>query len=153
MNDRMGKRGEWWVVLQGILLFAVALAPRVGWFALPPELMWLGFLLMAAGGIFGAAGALHLGENLTVFPKPRENGRLVTSGTYALARHPIYSGLVLAAFGWALWNLNPLGLLLAAALGIFFDAKSRHEERWLAEKYPEYAEYRKRVRKLIPFVY
>jgi protein-S-isoprenylcysteine O-methyltransferase Ste14 len=31
--------------------------------------------------------------------------------------------------------------------------KARREERWLAEAYPGYAGYKRRTRKLIPFVY
>jgi len=39
------------------------------------------------------------------------------------------------------------------ALFIFFDLKSRREERWLREAYPEYGDYQKRVKKLVPWVY
>jgi protein-S-isoprenylcysteine O-methyltransferase Ste14 len=31
--------------------------------------------------------------------------------------------------------------------------KSRHEEQWLSAKFPAYAAYQKRVRKLIPYIY
>jgi protein-S-isoprenylcysteine O-methyltransferase Ste14 len=46
-----------------------------------------------------------------------------------------------------------LTLLYVAALFALLDIKSRHEERWLAQKFPEYAAYQRRVRKLIPFLY
>jgi len=36
---------------------------------------------------------------------------------------------------------------------VFFDVKSRLEERWLAEKFSAYPEYRTRVKKLIPWLY
>jgi protein-S-isoprenylcysteine O-methyltransferase Ste14 len=36
---------------------------------------------------------------------------------------------------------------------VFFDIKSRREERWLKAKYPGYGAYQKSVRKLIPFIY
>ena len=36
---------------------------------------------------------------------------------------------------------------------MFFDIKSRREERWLMARFPAYASYRKRVRKLIPLIY
>ena len=44
-------------------------------------------------------------------------------------------------------------LLWAALLVVFFDIKSRREEAWLAARFPAYADYRRRVRKLIPFIY
>ena len=38
--------------------------------------------------------------------------------------------------------------IYAMLLFIFFDIKSRREERWLARKFPDYAGYQQRVRKL-----
>ena len=43
--------------------------------------------------------------------------------------------------------------LWAALLLVFFDIKSRREEAWLVARFPAYADYRRRVRKLIPFIY
>jgi|DewCreStandDraft_2_1066082.scaffolds.fasta_scaffold01889_10 protein-S-isoprenylcysteine O-methyltransferase Ste14 len=157
----MGKRGEGWVVLQFLLFVIIALAPLREQFALPflragagaTALRAIGVLLMAGGGLFGMAAVLGLGRNLTAFPRPIEGGTLVTSGAYAIVRHPIYAGLILAAFGWALWNTSLVGLGLGVILFLFFDLKSRQEERWLAQVYPEYRAYQQRVKKLIPWVY
>jgi protein-S-isoprenylcysteine O-methyltransferase Ste14 len=77
----------------------------------------------------------------------------VETGPYGWVRHPIYSGLILAAFGWALIAQGWLTLLWAVVLLVFFDIKSRREERWLMARFPAYASYRKRVRKLIPLIY
>jgi protein-S-isoprenylcysteine O-methyltransferase Ste14 len=38
-------------------------------------------------------------------------------------------------------------------LAAFLDRKAAREERWLEEKFPDYPEYRRRVRKFIPFLY
>ena len=57
------------------------------------------------------------------------------------------------AFGWAFVARGWLTLAYAAILLAFLDLKSAREERWLEARYPEYAAYRERVRKLIPFVY
>jgi protein-S-isoprenylcysteine O-methyltransferase Ste14 len=57
------------------------------------------------------------------------------------------------ALGWGLWLPGWLTIGYAILLFVFFDVKSRREERLLEAKFPEYAEYRKRVRKLVPFVY
>jgi len=94
-----------------------------------------------------------LGTNITPFPRPIAGGKLVTSGVYALVRHPIYAGLIVAAFGWALVRMNPLGVFLALLLLGFFDLKSRREEAWLMEVYRDYVDYRRRVKKLIPGIY
>ena len=55
--------------------------------------------------------------------------------------------------GWAIWRHGWLTLLYAALLFLLFDAKARREERWLLEKFPSYSEYKRRVRKLVPFLY
>jgi protein-S-isoprenylcysteine O-methyltransferase Ste14 len=149
----MGKRGEGWFVLQLVLFAALLFAPKIPPLVFPLWLRILGLAIIVVGGIFGTGGMLALGANLSPFPKPIEGGALVTSGVYRWVRHPIYTGLILGTLGWSMWHANLLGVGLAAVLFIFFDLKSRREERWLMEAYPGYAKYRQRVRKLIPFVY
>ncbi len=154
-----GARGEWYVVVQSVLFALIAFGPRTwrGWPAWPfptartLELMAAGMLL--AGAALMLAAFARMGSQLTSLPYPAEHGRLLRSGAYRLVRHPIYSGLILAAVGWAILQRGWLTLLYAALLFALFDLKARREEAWLAAKYPEYADYRRRVRKLIPFVY
>lgn len=94
-----------------------------------------------------------MGQNLTPLPYPREDGQLVKSGVYSIVRHPLYSGLIFAAFSWVVFQLSLSHLIGAAILCAFFDAKARREEAWLSEKYPEYSDYQQKVKKLIPGVY
>lgn len=149
----MGKRGEGWFVLQMILFAVILFAPQATCFACPPWLKAMGLVILAMGGLFGTWGMITLGRNLTPFPKPIEGGELVTRGPYRLVRHPIYAGLIFGTLGWALFRANLLGLALALLLFIFFDLKSRREEQWLREAYAGYADYQKRVKKLVPWVY
>jgi protein-S-isoprenylcysteine O-methyltransferase Ste14 len=149
----MGRRGEGWFALQMVLFAVILFAPRVPPLEFPLWLRLLGLVILAVGGVFGTGGGLALGSNLTPFPKPIEGGTLVTSGVYGLVRHPIYTGLILGTLGWAIFRSNLLGVGLAVALFLFFDLKSRREERWLAEAYPGYEDYRKKVKKLVPYIY
>lgn len=149
----MGKRGEGWVLLQMVIFAIILLAPRIPPVVFPRWLRGIGLLLLVMGGVFGTWGVLALGKNLTAFPRPIEGGALVTNGPYAYVRHPIYSGLILGTLGWAVFRTNSLGVALALVLLVFFDLKSRQEERWLSETYAGYGEYQRRVRKLIPWVY
>jgi protein-S-isoprenylcysteine O-methyltransferase Ste14 len=154
-----GARGEWYVIAQVGLFALVVLGPRT----LPGLPAWgptaaligsvLGVALMPSGAALSVAGLLRLGPNLTPLPYPKDCSELVDSGAYAIVRHPIYSGLILAAFGWGLWVHGGLTLVWALLLFAFFDVKSRLEERWLAEKFADYRAYQQRVRKLIPWVY
>jgi protein-S-isoprenylcysteine O-methyltransferase Ste14 len=149
----MGKRGEGWFILQLVLFAVILLAPRIPELLFPLWLRIAGLAILALGGVFGTGGVLALGSNLTPFPKPIEGGTLVTSGVYGVVRHPIYTGLILGTLGWGIFRSSLLGIGLAIVLFIFFDLKSRREEVWLAEAYPGYGDYRKRVKKLVPWVY
>ena len=154
-----GSRGEWFVVVQVVLFLIVIFAPRTLplWPMWSPVLMQLGtgagFIFLVVGGLFMVAGIFRLGNNLTPLPFPKEEGNLVETGPYAWVRHPIYSGGILVAFGWGFFVHGWLTLVYALILFVFFDIKSRREERWLKKKYPGYASYQMRVRKLIPFIY
>ena len=112
-----------------------------------------GLLLLLAAVWLLLAGILHLGRNLTPNPKPIDDGQLVESGAYAVVRHPIYAGIIIGMLAIALFINSAFGIIGAVIVFIFFDQKSRREEAWLAEAYAGYAGYKRRTRKLIPFLY
>ena len=149
-----GTRGEWWVVGQFVLMAAVVFAPA-GWRWTASRGVWIapGILLVALGLGLAARGMLDLGTSLSPFPQPRHRAALVQTGTFAYVRHPIYGGVIVAALGWALWRTSGLHLLLAVALASYLDAKGRHEEMLLLERYPDYAVYRTRTKRLIPWLF
>ena len=155
-----GERGEWYVIVQFALFALIGFGPRT-WPGAPSvgepwasAARWLGFALILAGGALAVGGLMKLGSrNLTALPYPREDASLVTKGPYAIVRHPIYSGLIFAAFGWGLWLQAPLTLLFSVGLFVLFDLKTRKEEAWLIERFPKYREYCGKVKKLIPWLY
>ena len=152
-------RGEWYVIIQFVLFAVIALGPR----NLPNSDGWsdpwntigffLGLIFGLIGGVLGLAGILSLGRNLTAVPHPKEEAVHVQSGAYKIVRHPIYSGIILAAIGFAFVINGTLTFFYVIVLFIFFDIKSRREEQWLSEKFPTYSFYQQKVRKLIPFIY
>ncbi len=152
----LGPRGEGWVLIQGVLLVIVAAA---GW-SLGPD--WsgpgrlvgvvVGLALIAGGVVLVARGVADLGAAMTPVPRPRDGAELVETGVYALVRHPIYGGLVLVAFGWALVRASIVAAILAAVLATVLHLKSVREERWLETRYPAYGAYRARTRRFIPWI-
>jgi protein-S-isoprenylcysteine O-methyltransferase Ste14 len=108
---------------------------------------------MAAAAVLVMRGLIDLGRNLTAVPRPRADAQLVETGIFALVRHPLYGGLILGSLGWSLLLGSLLALPFVAALAIVLDAKSRREEAWLEDRFPEYADYRTRTRRMIPWVY
>jgi protein-S-isoprenylcysteine O-methyltransferase Ste14 len=154
-----GKRGEWYVVVQFLLFGLIFLTPFLtsqtsGW-AEPWHMIGrvLGIMSIMLGGVLALAGLASLGRNLAVVPHPKEDANLVEYGAYKIVRHPIYSGIIFGAFGWGLLMNSVFTLLLSAVLFLFFDIKSRREEKWLGKKFDGYAAYQQRVRKLLPFIY
>jgi protein-S-isoprenylcysteine O-methyltransferase Ste14 len=98
-------------------------------------------------------GLVRLGGGLTPLPYPKDGAELIQTGPFALVRHPMYGGGLVLALGWALYVRGWLTLLYVVVLFVFLDVKSRREEKWLSDKFSTYAAYKKRVRKLIPFIY
>jgi protein-S-isoprenylcysteine O-methyltransferase Ste14 len=86
-------------------------------------------------------------------PHPLSGARLITDGPYRRVRHPMYGGLVLAAIGWAALSASPPTCFLAILTFVFFDLKSRREEAWLSDQFPDYDRYREHTRRLIPSIY
>ena len=154
-----GARGEWLVVGQVALIALVFFGPRSvrGWpasqFPFPQAWPIVGSVLLISGGALLVAGLIRLGPGLTPLPYPKDGADLIQTGPFALVRHPMYAGGIILAVGWALFVQGWLTLGYVLVLFVFLDAKSRREERWLAEKFPAYAAYQRRVRKLIPFLY
>lgn len=154
-----GARGEWFVLGQFVLGLLVLFGPRalgaLGAWSLPfvRERQVLGAVLILAGTALFLPAAVRLGPALTPLPYPKADAPLVQTGPFALVRHPIYAGVLAASLGMALAVTGWLTFVYAAAVFVLLDVKSRREERWLVEKFPEYPAYQRRVRKLIPLVY
>jgi protein-S-isoprenylcysteine O-methyltransferase Ste14 len=81
----------------------------------------------------------------------KEHHELITDGPYAIARHPIYSGLLLMMLGTVL-VLGRLDSLIAfITRGMMYVFKIRREERLMEQHFPDqYPAYRARVRALMP---
>jgi len=152
-----GKRGEWYVAIQLVLIAAVFLAPQTlpGLPSWPASLervgMFAGAALIVAGtGLFLAA-VFTLGPNLTPLPRPKPNSTLVQTGPYRLVRHPIYTGDLLLLIGLEL-ALNSWLVVGAIALCPVVMWKAMKEEKMLLRKLTGYVEYHQRTKRFIPFL-
>lgn len=112
-----------------------------------------GVTLCALGIGFAIYARFYLGSNWGLPMSRKANPELITSGPYALVRHPIYTGLLLAMIGSALAESVTWALALLV-FGPYFVYSARVEERTMADAFPEqYTAYRERTKMLVPFVY
>jgi len=144
--------GYVWVGTQAVLLGAIGLV-QPDQLSVPAIVSTIGIILIVAGLLIAGVSAFQLGHSLSVFPAPVPDGSLITTGLFGLVRHPIYTGVILAAVGWSLSRSSLIGMALCVVLFLFFDRKAAYEERQLAVQFPDYAAYRARTCKLIPVLY
>jgi protein-S-isoprenylcysteine O-methyltransferase Ste14 len=135
------------VTIQFILLtiFYIPLFSNV--FQTPLIVKYAGVIVSILGFLIIVLAILQLNKNLTPFPTPKENGVLINTGLYKYVRHPIYSGIFLAAIGIAIYTGSYWQLAISFILLILFYYKSKYEESLLIEKYNEYENYKKGTRR------
>jgi protein-S-isoprenylcysteine O-methyltransferase Ste14 len=76
---------------------------------------------------------------------------VISTGPYAIVRHPMYGSIILFFFGVPLLLGSWWGLLCAPLFALLFAVRTRIEERALAAGLPDYADYAARVRyRLVP---
>jgi protein-S-isoprenylcysteine O-methyltransferase Ste14 len=127
----------------------------LGFVQLPPQelspgLFLTSLLLLIAGTAFAVYAVVVLGRSISVMPEAR---RLVTSGPYALVRHPLYLGEMVAIAGIALQHLSAWALLLLGLAWAFQLQRMIFEERVLSQSFPGYGDYMARTARLVPGVY
>jgi protein-S-isoprenylcysteine O-methyltransferase Ste14 len=137
-------------VLFAVLLAALLLFPFGG----DTGLRLIGFVMIGIGGLVILLGILeHQARNRalpSITPTPNQRVGLVDTGIYRHIRHPLYSGVILGAFGAALAHGHVAPILVAVVIGVFFTFKSRYEEALLRQTYPEYAAYMTRTGRFLP---
>jgi protein-S-isoprenylcysteine O-methyltransferase Ste14 len=111
---------------------------------------------VAVGSVWLVVAAVNtLGKEWSLTARLVEGHKLATSGAYAYVRHPIYTGMLgmLIATGLAMSHW----IALVAALGVFFVGtriRVLREEKLLREAFgPEFEDYARRVRAIVPGVY
>ena len=153
----LSERGGWWVLAQ-LALFALYVFALVGTpgliegFALGYARI-TGVVMVVIAVVIGGWSTVLLGRDLSIFPHPVEEARLVDSGPYRLVRHPIYLAVIMGALGLALAFLNTAAAIVALVFIPFFMAKTGFEEDRLIEQVPGYRDYRSAIPyRIIPWV-
>jgi protein-S-isoprenylcysteine O-methyltransferase Ste14 len=83
--------------------------------------------------------------------RAQQRGELVTSGVYAVVRHPQYLGILIALFGQIVHWPTILTVGLYPVIVWAYVRLARHEERTLLAHFGDaYRDYRRRVPMLVP---
>ena len=90
--------------------------------------------------------AKDLGKSLSPMPKPKENSKLITSGTYRFFRHPMYYSLIIISFSFLLKSLTIYSLILSILLTFIISNKIKIEEEYLTKKFHNYTSYKNEVK-------
>jgi protein-S-isoprenylcysteine O-methyltransferase Ste14 len=115
---------------------------------------YVGLALTVVGCAFTIWARFYLGSNWSGRPTIKEGHTLIRSGPYRLVRHPIYTGIVLAMLGTAIYIGEIRALVGTVVALIALKVKSRLEEAFMTEQFgPEYANYKRHVKSLVPFVW
>ena len=143
-----------------VVCFALLFNPRV--FGLRAQLTpqtdvfgWIGVAIDVIGIAVAIWARLTLGNNWAgLIMSVKEDHELVQAGPYAIVRHPIYTGFLLAIFGTALTIGTIASYVGFAAGALAFVIRIDVEERLMAEQFGDSHDiYRRRTKKLIPFVW
>tara|TARA_B100001063_G_scaffold215490_1_gene216492 strand:+ start:97 stop:570 length:474 start_codon:yes stop_codon:yes gene_type:complete len=107
---------------------------------------FLGFLLIITSSAMMLIAIKDLGSNLSPFPKPIVNGKLISSGIYRFLRHPMYYSLILISFGFFITKLTFYHLCLTLSLALIIKFKIILEEKYLNIKFRNYFIYTDKVK-------
>lgn len=105
---------------------------------IPKFLATFGMVITIIGSMIALLTVFELKSILTVFPSPTEKAEFLKHGFFRYSRHPIYTGILMFAFGYALYNYSLYKLLIGGLLLIWFYLKSVYEEKQLSQKFTSY---------------
>ncbi len=150
MSASLHRKDILFVSIQFVLFALYLFDFRVFIFRAPDWLRYAGAILAALGIFVILWAILLLNNSLSPFPTPRAQGELIRSSIYRKVRHPIYTGILMATLGYALYSGNGIRLLLFCALWLLFIQKAKYEERLLEQKFGAYAEYKTQSGMFLP---
>ena len=106
-------------------------------------------VVIFAASLLSILVLLRLGKSFAIMAEARE---LVTSGPYAIVRHPLYATEELGILTMLIQFAGPIALALMLAHIAVQVARTFYEERVLGETFPEYRAYKARTWRFIPYV-
>ena len=115
---------------------------------------WIGAAITVAGLLFAVWARVHLGANWSRSVTIKQDHELITTGPYALVRHPIYTGILTGFLGTAIALSQVRGAIAFVLVFLALWAKFRLEENWMRSQFGEtYATYENQTAALVPYLF
>ena len=155
-QDRSKLRAVWLVIVVS-LMAGIFVAKQWPAAALPYHrtFVFAGVVLFVAGLFLRWWAIITLGRFFTLDVTIEKDHELVERGPFRMVRHPSYTGVLLAFVGLALSLGNWAALLVVLLpIGVAFIHRMNVEEDALSGALgPQYTDYMRRTKRLVPFVY
>jgi protein-S-isoprenylcysteine O-methyltransferase Ste14 len=152
--DRLSLLLFWITIPACLTLGGVIAENHIG---LPADSDWdyAGIAVFLIGFIIRWVSIFQLGSMFTVDVSISSTHTLKTNGLYQLVRHPSYFGLILIMAGISLFMSNALSsIVVIVSIFLVTNYRINVEEKALTAEFGrQYEEYKKRVRKIVPWVY
>lgn len=122
-----------------------------------PSGIWsflVGATLTVVGLLFAVWARQYLGGNWSSSVTIKQGHELITTGPYALVRHPIYTGILTGFLGTAIALAQVRGAIGFVLIFFVLWAKLRIEEEWMRSQFGEtYATYSQQTAVLVPYLF
>jgi len=114
---------------------------------------WLGAAVTIAGLLFAVWARVHLGTNWSRSVTIKQGHELISTGPYAVVRHPIYTGILTGFLGTAIAVSQLRAFLAFALVFVALWIKFRIEEQWMRSQFGDaYAAYARKTAALVPYI-
>ena len=115
---------------------------------------WIGASFTVAGLLFAVWARQYLGGNWSNAVSIKQGHELITTGPYALVRHPIYTGILTGFLGTAIALSQMRGAIGFLLIFLVLWPKLRMEEKWMRSQFGEtYAAYAHQTAALVPYLF
>ncbi len=140
---------------------------RIADFALPIQALAILFLIVT-GNFFSsspfviaaqvlalalmiwARRSFHAGQ-FSTNAEPKE-GTLMSNGPYRFIRHPMYAASLLLSWSSILGHLSTITMIIGLIITLNIANRIGVEEQYLREHFPDYAEYARKTKRILPYL-
>ncbi|GGD98408.1 methyltransferase family protein [Planktosalinus lacus] len=148
----MNHKDSTFVIIQLILFASYLIEIESLRFTSPKYIQSISILFILFASIILFIALIQLNINISIFPSPKKNAKLITNGVFKYSRHPIYLALFLLTFFGGIYFQSGFKIGVSVLLFLLFYFKTKYEEAKLTIVFPEYKDYSLKTKRFFPFL-